>query len=125
MRMHGKLSQDPIFLPSYSNAIYRGMLVHMELRLNDLPGKPSGERVHAVLAERFAGKRYVKVEPLLTKPESGFVLSPEEQNDTNNLQLRVIWNADKNCVVLTACLDNLGKGASGAAVQNLEIMLGL
>lgn len=123
MRVHGKLAADPIFLPSYSNAMYRGMLVHIELRAKDLSGKPDGKTIHAALAKHFAGKRYVKVENL--QVEGGMTLSPEEQNETNNLQLRVFWNAEKEIAVLTACLDNLGKGASGAAVQNLEIMLGL
>ena len=125
MRVHGGLAEDPIFLPSYSNAIYRGMLVHLELRLKDLKAGATAENIQNVLVERFAGKRYVKVEPLHAKLEAGFILSPEEQNETNNLQLRVFANAEKGVVVLTACLDNLGKGASGAAVQNLEIMLGL
>ncbi len=119
MRVHGGLDHDPIFLPSYINNMYRGMLVHVELR------KISGEAVHATLAKRYAGKRYVKVEALQVELEKGFILSPEEQNETNNLQLRVFSNPEKETVVLTACLDNLGKGASGAAVQNLEIMLGL
>lgn len=125
MRVHSGLAKDPIFLPSYINNMYRGMLVHIELSVKDLNGKPDGQAIHAVLAKHFAGKPYVKVEPLHAKLESGFVLSPEEQNETNNLQLRVFWNAEKEVAVLTACLDNLGKGASGAAVQNLEVMLGL
>lgn len=129
MRVHGLLDEEPVFLPSYINNMYRGMLVHIELRLHELKRETgeeiTGETIHAALAKHYAGKRYVKVEPLHGKLESGFVLSPEEQNETNNLQLRVFWNAEKEIVVLTACLDNLGKGASGAAVQNLEIMLGL
>lgn len=125
MRMHGLLDREPIFLPSYTNNMYRGMLVHIELRMKDLPGKAIGETIHAVLAKHFAGKKYVKVEALQAVLEKGFVLSPEEQNETNNLQLRVFWSASSETAILTACLDNLGKGASGAAVQNLEIMLGL
>ena len=125
MRIHGGLAGDPIFLPSYINTMYRGMLVHSEFRVQDLNGKPTGESIHAALAGHYAGKRYVKVEPLHTKIDKEFVLSAEEQNETNNLQLRVFWNAEKGTVMLSACLDNLGKGASGAAVQNLEIMLGL
>lgn len=129
MRVHGGLDNNPIFLPSYSNAFYRGMLVHIELRLKELKQKTgdeiTGDVIHNALAKRYAGKRYVKVEPLHTELDKSFVLSPEEQNDTNNLQLRVFWNAAGETVVLTACLDNLGKGASSAAVQNLEVMLGL
>lgn len=129
MKMHGGLSREPIFLPSYSNAFYRGMLVHIALHLRDLEratGKSEdGTSIHEVLAEHFADQKYIKVEPLQTELEKGYVLSPESQNETNNLQLRVIWNKDKETVIMTACLDNLGKGASGAAVQNLEIMLDL
>lgn len=119
MQLHGGLKKPPIFLPSYSNAFYRGMLVHVALHDID------GAAAHAAIAERFAGQKYVKVEALQTELEKTYVLSPEAQNETNNLQLRVFWNKDKQETVLTACLDNLGKGASGAAVQNLEIMLGL
>jgi N-acetyl-gamma-glutamyl-phosphate reductase len=129
MRVHGGLDHDPIFLPSYINNMYRGMLVHIELRLHELKQETgeeiTGETIREVLAARYAGKKYVKVEPLHMELEKTFVLSPEEQNNTNNLRLRVFWNQEKETIVLTACLDNLGKGASGAAVQNLEIMLGL
>jgi N-acetyl-gamma-glutamyl-phosphate reductase len=119
MRLHGGLDHEPIFLPSYSNAIYRGMLVHIAMQ------GINGEKAHTIIASHFAGQKYVHVEPLRTELEKGFVLSAETQNGTNNLQLQVFWNAQKQTTILTACLDNLGKGASGAAVQNMEIMLGL
>ncbi len=129
MRIHGGLTEDPIFLPSYSNSFYRGMLVETALRLKELKketGKAiDGKLVHETLAKRFAEKKYVKVEPLQIELEKNYVLSPLSQNETNNLQLLAFWNPDKETVVLTAVLDNLGKGASGAAVQNLEVMLGL
>ncbi|MFY9288859.1 MAG: N-acetyl-gamma-glutamyl-phosphate reductase [Alphaproteobacteria bacterium] len=129
MRVHGGLKDDPIFLPSYSNSFYRGMLINIGLRLKDLKkegGKAAdGKLIHQTLVERFANKKYVKVESLMTELPKGFVLSPFEQNETNNLQLRVFWNEQSETVILTATLDNLGKGASGAAVQNMEIMLGL
>ena len=129
MRVHAKLADDPIFLPSYSNAFYRGMLVQTSLRLKGLKRltgtNVTGQTIHAAIARHYAGQQYIKVEPLLTEPEKGFVLSPLDMNETNNLQLRVIYNPEKETAILTACLDNLGKGASGAAVQNLEIMLQL
>ena len=129
MRAHGGLAIDPVFLPSYSNAFYRGMLVHIVLRLNDLSEKIGtnidAALVHKTWQDHYAGMPNIKIEPLQTELEKGYVLSPQDQNKTNNLQLRVFANADKNIVTLTACLDNLGKGASGAAVQNLDIMLGL
>ena len=126
MRVHGGLTRDPIFLPSYSNAFYRGMLVTIALRLNDLNGtKTNAATLHRILSSRYEGQHYVHVEPLQEKLEKGYVLTPLAQNNTNNLQLRVFSNEEKATVILTACLDNLGKGASGAAVQNAEIMLGL
>jgi N-acetyl-gamma-glutamyl-phosphate reductase len=129
MRIHGGLAEDPIFLPAYCGAMYRGMLIQIALRLHGMKRQTGmevdGTIVHKTLAQRYAGKKYVKVEPLQTKLEPGYVLSPTEQNETDNLQLRVFWNPDKEIVVLTACLDNLGKGASGAAVQNVEVMMGL
>jgi len=123
MRVHGGLNDDPIFLSAYSNAFYRGMLVQIALRLKDL--KTDGKTVHDTIAKRYAGQKYVKVAPLQTELEKGYVLSPLSQNETNNLELRAFWNPQREIVVLTAVLDNLGKGASGAAVQNVDIMLGL
>jgi N-acetyl-gamma-glutamyl-phosphate reductase len=129
IKMYSGLEEEPIFLPSYSNAFYRGMLVHIALRLRGLKRRTgseiSGATIHETLTRHYAGQKYVKIEPLQTKLESGYVLTPLEQNETNNLQLRVFWNQEKEMVILTACLDNLGKGASGAAAQNVELMLGL
>jgi N-acetyl-gamma-glutamyl-phosphate reductase len=129
MRVHGGLETDPVFLPSYSSSFYRGMLVQVPLRMHELDrvnGKNAdGEDIHEAIAARFAGSKYVSVEPMHTEIDKSFVLSPLTQNDTNNLQLRVFWNPNREFAVLTAVLDNLGKGASGAAVQNLELMLGL
>ena len=129
IRVHSGLEEEPIFLPAYSGAFYRGMLIHIELRLKGLKRRTgneiTGTTIHDTLIRHYAGKKYIIVEPLQTKLEPGYVLTPLDQNETNNLQLRVFWNEDKEIVILTACLDNLGKGASGAAVQNMEIMLGL
>jgi N-acetyl-gamma-glutamyl-phosphate reductase len=105
------------------------MLVQITLRLKGLKRRTgnevSGTIIHEALARHYAGKKYIKVEPLQTKLDKEYVLTPLEQNESNNMQLRVFWNREKEIVTLTACLDNLGKGASGAAVQNLELMLGL
>lgn len=129
MRAHTGLEREPIFLPAYSSAIYRGMLVTVALRLDDLnrlTGKNAdAAMIQGALAARYAGQKFVMVEPLQQKLEKGFCVSPLMQNETNNLQLRVFSNEAKQTVVLTACLDNLGKGASGAALQNAELMLGL
>ncbi|MDP9127998.1 MAG: N-acetyl-gamma-glutamyl-phosphate reductase [Pseudomonadota bacterium] len=129
MRLHSGLEEEPIFLPAYSSAFYRGMLVFITLRLKGLKRRTgneiTGTTLHEALAKHYAGKKYVSVEPLQTKLEPGYVLTPQTQNETNNMQLRVFWNREKEMVILTACLDNLGKGASGAAVQNMELMLSL
>jgi N-acetyl-gamma-glutamyl-phosphate reductase len=130
MRLHSGLREDPIFLPSYSSAFYRGMLVTMALRLrhlNRITGKlvDAAARLQRILADRYKGQKYILVEALQDKLDKSYVLTPLSQIGTNNLQLRVFANDEKQIVVLTACLDNLGKGASGAAVQNAELMLGL
>ncbi len=129
MRVHCGLTQDPIFLPAYSSAIYRGMLITIALRLEELKkqtGVPvDGVKIHQALFAHYKDCKYVTVEKLQDKVEKGFVLTPLAQNETNNMQLRVFANEAKGTVILTACLDNLGKGASGAAVQNAEIMLGI
>lgn len=123
MRIHSGLTLDPIFIPSYSNSFYRGMLVHIALRMNDL--KIDGKFLHHLLDRQYAEQKYVHVQDLQTELVPGYVLSPLSQNNTNNLELRVFYSAEKQTAILTACLDNLGKGASGAAVQNMNLMLGL
>lgn len=80
MKVHGRLKQEPVFLPSYSNALYRAMLVHIEIRGID------GNAIHNTLVSHYTAQKYVKVEPLRTELKKGCVLSPEPQNETNNLQ---------------------------------------
>jgi N-acetyl-gamma-glutamyl-phosphate reductase len=116
---YGGLTRRPIFVPSVGH-FRQGMLVSVPLHLDTLPGKPSGADLRAVLAERYAGSIYVKV----VEPASGGKLEPEALNETNRLELSVHANAARGHAVLVARLDNLGKGASGAAVQNLSLMLG-
>ncbi|MFZ2005331.1 MAG: N-acetyl-gamma-glutamyl-phosphate reductase [Stellaceae bacterium] len=114
------LTRRPIFVPSVGH-FRQGMLVMVPLHLDTLQGKPSGAGLHALLAERYAGCEYVTV----VDPEAGGKLEPEALNDTNKLELSVYANEARRQAVLVARLDNLGKGASGAAVQNLHLMLGL
>ncbi len=114
------LSRRPIFVPSVGH--YRqGMLVCVPLHLDALPGKPTGGDLHAALEARYAGCAYVRV----GAPPSGGKLEPQALNDSNLLELTVHANERHRQAVLVARLDNLGKGASGAAVQNLRLMLGL
>ncbi|MCL4545967.1 MAG: N-acetyl-gamma-glutamyl-phosphate reductase [Chloroflexi bacterium] len=122
MQQHGGLSRRPLFTPSVGR--YRqGELVTIPLQLWALPRKVTGSDLHTALAERFAGQRFVRVLPL--EPPPATHLEPEALNGTNEMELFVFENRAEEQVLLVARLDNLGKGASGAAVQNLDIMLGL
>jgi N-acetyl-gamma-glutamyl-phosphate reductase len=85
-----------------------------------LPGKPTGADLRAALARHYAGAAYVRV-----ASESRGRIEPESLNGTNDMEIHVMANEPRRQAVLIAKFDNLGKGASGAAVQNLELMLGL
>ena len=124
LQLYSKLTRRPIFVPSVGN--YRqGMLVSVPLQLDTLPGKPGGADLHAALAKRYAGSTYVSVMPLDGKAAKDGRLEPEALNETNRLELYVFASDKHHQAVLVARLDNLGKGASGAAVQNMRLMLGL
>jgi len=99
--------------------------VPLPLHLDTLPGKPSGADLHAALAKRYAGSTYVSVMPLENAATKRGRLEPEALNETNLLELYVFASNTHRQAVLVARLDNLGKGASGAAVQNMRLMLGL
>jgi N-acetyl-gamma-glutamyl-phosphate reductase len=122
--LYSNLKRRPIFVPSVGN--YRqGMLVSVPLHLDTLPGKPDAAGLHATLAKRYAGSAYVSVMPLDNAATKGGRIEPEALNGTNRLELYVFANPKYPQAVLVARLDNLGKGASGAAVQNMRLMLGL
>jgi N-acetyl-gamma-glutamyl-phosphate reductase len=124
MQVYSRLSRRPLFVPSVGN--YRqGMLVSVPLQLDTLPGKPKGSDLHAALAKRYAGSAYVSVVPLDNTFASSGRIEPEALNETNMLELFVFASDKHRQAVLVARLDNLGKGASGAAVQNMRLMLGL
>ncbi len=114
------LTRRPIFTPSVGN-FRQGMLVQLPLHLDLLPGKPSAQDLHQALARHYAGSEWVSVEPATDNGK----LDALALNDTNRLELRVFGNAEHQHAVVVARLDNLGKGASGAAVQNLRLMLGV
>jgi N-acetyl-gamma-glutamyl-phosphate reductase len=101
------------------------MLVSVPLHLDTLTGKPGGADLHAALAKRYAGSNYVSVMPLENAATKGGRIEPEALNETNKLELYVFASEKHRQAVLVARLDNLGKGASGAAVQNMRLMLGL
>jgi N-acetyl-gamma-glutamyl-phosphate reductase len=122
-QLYSKLARRPIFIPSVGN--YRqGMLVSVPLHLDTLPGKPGAADLHAALAKRYAGSKYVSVVPLDSAATKSGRIEPEALNETNRLELYVFANPKYPQAVLVARLDNLGKGASGAAVQNMRLMLG-
>jgi len=121
MQFYSKLTHRPIFIPSVGN-FRQGMLVSVPLQLDTLPRKPKGADLHAALAKRYAGSKYVAVMPM---DNAATKLEPEALNETNELELYVFASDKHRQAVLVARLDNLGKGASGAAVQNLRLMLGL
>lgn len=117
------LSSAPFFEPVIAD-FYKGMLVSVPLLTRLLPKRLSPRDVHEVLAAHYQGERFVVVQPLDSEPllEEGF-LNPMGCNDTNRLELFVFGHDEQ--VLLVARLDNLGKGASGAAVQSLNLMLGV
>ncbi len=120
METHARLSHPPIFAPSVGR-FYRGMLVEVPLNLWALKGHPSVHEVHEVLAETYCKEPLVDVASL----EDGHsTLDAEILKGKDTLRLYVFGNETRGQARLIAALDNLGKGAAGAAVQNLNIMTG-
>ena len=124
MQLYSKLTHRPIFVPSVGD-FRQGMLVSVPLQLDALPGKIGGADLHVALSQRYAGSRHVSVMPLDNEAAKSGKLEAEALNDTNKLELYVFASEKYRQAVLVARLDNLGKGASGAAVQNMRLMLGL
>jgi N-acetyl-gamma-glutamyl-phosphate reductase len=124
MQLYSKLTHRPIFVPSVGN-FRQGMLVSVPLQLDTLKGRPGADDLHAALSQRYAGSRYVSVMPLAGEAAKSGKLEPEALNETNRLELYVFASDKYRQAVLVARLDNLGKGASGAAVQNMHLMLGV
>ncbi|HRL29433.1 MAG TPA: N-acetyl-gamma-glutamyl-phosphate reductase, partial [Ottowia sp.] len=117
---YGRLTRRPIFVPAVGN-FDQGMLVELPLHLDLLPGKPTAAQLLAAYRAHYAGAGAVTVHDA---PESG-KLDAVALKNTNELEIRVFGNPQAAQAVAVARLDNLGKGASGAAVQNLKLMLGL
>ena len=114
------LTRRPIFIPAVGN-FRQGMLVELPLHLDTLPRQPRLKDLHEALSKHYAGSEWVSVQP----PTEDGKLEPQALNDTNMMELRVYGSDELRQAILVARLDNLGKGASGAAVQNLKLMLGL
>lgn len=120
IQRYGGLARAPVFVPSVGR-FAQGMLVSVPLHLDLLNGRPGPAEIEAALARHYAGSDWVSVVPA----DGAARLGPEALNGSNRLELRVYGNAAGSQAVLVARLDNLGKGASGAAVQNIGLMLGV
>ncbi|WP_026606927.1 N-acetyl-gamma-glutamyl-phosphate reductase [Methylocapsa acidiphila] len=118
IQRYARLDRRPVFTPSVGN-FAQGMLVCAPLFLDELPGWPKAADLKAAIAAHYAARQYVR----LVEAEPSGRIEPEALNGTNDLELRVFANEAYRQVVLVAKLDNLGKGASGAALQNLKLML--
>ncbi|MCC2096244.1 MAG: N-acetyl-gamma-glutamyl-phosphate reductase [Hyphomicrobiales bacterium] len=121
------MTRRPLFVPSVGD-FRQGMLVSVPLHLDLLPGQPAGSDLEDAFREHYqpgaTGGGFVRVIDSDALLHEGGKLEPQSLNDTNFMELRVYCNAARGHAVLVARLDNLGKGASGAAVQNLDLMLG-
>jgi N-acetyl-gamma-glutamyl-phosphate reductase len=120
---YANLTRRPILVPSVGD-FRQGMLVSVPLHLDTLAGKPDAADLHAVLMKRYAGATYISVMPPGDAAVKSGRLEPEALNETNRLELYVFGSDKHRQAVLVARLDNLGKGASGAAIQNMRLMLG-
>jgi len=122
MKSHTGLDHFPLFAPVVGSYLH-GMIVEVPLALHALPGKPRLGDLHAVLADAYDGEHFIEV---VTPDEASSLrtLAPEDLNGTNRMKLYVFGSEKYGQARLVAQLDNLGKGASGAAVQNLNLMLG-
>lgn len=123
IQAHSGLSIRPLFVPSVAR-FRQGMIVQVPLHLSLLDGTPSLEDVHGALAAHYAGQQFVTVKPLADSLAMAG-LEPEGLNGTNELHVYVFGNAETGQAVVMGLLDNLGKGASGQAVQNLNLMCGV
>ena len=120
MHTYSRAEVRPLFSPSVAH-YYKGMLVQIPLFLNELSG--SVAEVHKVLTMRYATEQFVEVVALDAAVAPDGYLDPTACNDTNRLQIMVLGNEEQ--VLLVARYDNLGKGASGAAIQNMNLMIGI
>jgi N-acetyl-gamma-glutamyl-phosphate reductase len=123
IQRHAGLAHAPVFVPAYGH--YRqGIVLTVALHQRLLPAAASAERLHATLQARYAGRAFIEVQPLAEDADAQR-LDPQALNGSNQLRLSVFAQPRTGQVLLAAVFDNLGKGAAGAAVQNLGLMLGL
>jgi N-acetyl-gamma-glutamyl-phosphate reductase len=124
LTVYSNLKRTPIFVPSVGN-FRQGMLVSVPLHLDTLQHVSSAGMLRDCLAAHFAGSRDIHVASGAETMALKGKIEPQALNETNKLELFVFWNDARGQAVLVARLDNLGKGASGAAVQNLKLMVGM
>ena len=119
IQLYSGLTARPIFTPSVGN-FRQGMLVSVPVYLDALPGKPKAADLSAVFKKHYRGQKHFRV----MDSEDATRIEPESLNGTNDIEIHVFANEARRQALLIAKFDNLGKGASGAAVQNLLLMLG-
>lgn len=125
MQRYSGLQHSPLFTPAVGGW-RQGMLVQIPLHLWHLPVKPSPSQLHRTLQLHYQNQPFIQVLPFEEGQPTAFpVLDPQTLNGTNRMELLVFANPTNSQALLVARFDNLGKGASGAAVQNLDLMLGL
>ncbi|MGA7809061.1 MAG: N-acetyl-gamma-glutamyl-phosphate reductase, partial [Bradyrhizobium sp.] len=123
MKIHAGLDHVPLFAPAVGRYA-QGMIVEVPLPLHAMPSQPRLGDLHAALADAYDGEHFIEV-ATLEQSSSVATIAPESLNGTNRMKLYVFGSDKLGQARLVAVLDNLGKGASGAAVQNLNLMLGL
>lgn len=121
IQLHSGLSERPLFLPAYG-AFRQGIVLGIGVHRRFISEAVKAEHLHECLVEHYRDSSYVEVMPLAESRALGH-LDPEQLNGTDGLRLALSDNSDSGQVLLTAIFDNLGKGAAGAAVQNLELMI--
>ena len=119
IQLYSGLTARPIFAPSVGN-FRQGMLVSIPLHLDALPGKPKAAELSAAFRSHYRGRKHFHV----MESDDGARIEPESLNGTNDIEIHVFANQAHRHALLVAKFDNLGKGASGAAMQNLMLMLG-
>ena len=127
LQKYAGLTRKPLFVPSVGN-FAQGMLVSLPLHLDQLAGTPGPDDLFAALSAHYNNTDLVDVVAtscIGSAGDTSAALTAQDLNDSDKLELRVYCDDDKTQALLVARLDNLGKGAAGAAVQNIKLMLGL
>ena len=123
IRQHARLTHRPLFVPAYG-AYAQGIVLTVPLHRALLPEACTLQRAHEVLAGHYAAQARVQVEAVRPADAAAMHLDPQALNGSDDLRLTVFGDARGEHLLLAAVLDNLGKGAAGAAVQNLDLVLG-